>query len=516
MALGAILTIKAIGDRDWVQIYNEIYGRDLEGIEGGRLFFGYAVDWVKDGGLNQDDAQFLVSAVSLNASFAYAVTASLEPKTEAKLSFQWGTTNLTYHLQALANRMCVVRGLQDEECIVVNIEVSNGRVSPIVHPFTCRESYHQHVCVGFMTNGSGLFGISGNEIIGPIRPAGEIGPTTGISVATGGTGSTYVIYYDIPGDYNYTTDERTIDEFDVADGEVVQSASSPRRRVVGYPYANNGNGFVRVYQEHDMRLTGYFKSSEDGFWSDGEDAFLQLGSDIEPQLDQEQNFGFQVSMGELNSSRFAASSLQTMIGAANDTVGLVSIYEYQNSGDWDLKKPWTILGSPLQGSTPNDEFGFSVKMSASGNRLVVGAPGGGGGSAGNGYVQVFAIKGSAIVPLGNKIIEKSADGEEIFHFGYAVAVDDDRGTRMAVAGETRTGSKVFVYDFSSQRGGSWTLVGTPISGGAPGCYAAGYQKSLSFNRAGNVLVVGDVGSGESENLGRARVFEYIVPPSFEQ
>jgi hypothetical protein len=28
-----------------------------------------------------------------------------------------------------------------------------------------------------MTNGSGLFGISGNEIIGPIRPAGEIGPT---------------------------------------------------------------------------------------------------------------------------------------------------------------------------------------------------------------------------------------------------------------------------------------------------------------------------------------------------
>jgi hypothetical protein len=257
-----------------------------------------------------------------------------------------------------------------------------------------------------------------------------------------------------------------------------------------------------------MTLTGYFKSSGSGFWSDGEAGFLQLGSDIEPQLDQEQNFGFQVSMGVLNSSRFAASSLQ-MIGA-NDTVGLVSIYEYQNSGGWDLTKLWTILGSPLQGSTPIDELGFSVEMSASGNRLVVGAPGGG-----NGYVQVFEIKGSAIVPLGNKIIQKSADGEEIFHFGFAVAVDDGGAgsTRMAVAGETRTASKVFVYDFSQGR--SWTLVGTPISGGAPGCYAAGYQKSLTINRAGNVLVVGDVGSSESENLGRARVFEYTVPPSFE-
>jgi hypothetical protein len=109
-------------------------------------------------------------------------------------------------------------------------------------------------------------------------------------------GSTYVIYSNIPRDYNYTTDERTYDEFDVADGEVVQSASSPRRRVVGYPYANNGNGFFRVYQDHDMTLTGYFKSSGSGFWSDGEAGFLQLGSDIEPQVDQEQNFGFQVSM----------------------------------------------------------------------------------------------------------------------------------------------------------------------------------------------------------------------------
>jgi hypothetical protein len=40
IALGGILTSKAIGDRDWVQTFNEIYGSDLEGNEGGRLFFG--------------------------------------------------------------------------------------------------------------------------------------------------------------------------------------------------------------------------------------------------------------------------------------------------------------------------------------------------------------------------------------------------------------------------------------------------------------------------------------------
>ena len=116
---------------------------------------------------------------------------------------------------------------------------------------------------------------------------------------------------------------------------------------------------------------------------------------------------------------------------ANSQRGYAKIYEWDGSS-------WNQLGAKLEGASNSDQFGFSVAMSNSGNRVAVGA-----------------------------------------------RYDDD-----AVNNYSNCGS-VSMYDWN---GGSWSQVGSQINGPS-----SNYQfgTSIALNGAGDRLVIGSYNSNRT-------------------
>ena len=173
-----------------------------------------------------------------------------------------------------------------------------------------------------------------------------------------------------------------------------------------------------------------------------------------------------------------------------------------------------------------DQFGASVSLSASGNRLAVGAPGDDGSyrqSSGAGAVRLFTFTDSAfsggklVATMGSGYVKKQSldlgswwlqadDG-----FGQAIAFNAD-GTRMAIGAPSDDGASngssstdygaVRLFTFTDGQFGGMTLqsiIGVGYSSGPAGknynpySVAPGiknFGKSLSFNAAGDRLAVG--------------------------
>jgi hypothetical protein len=161
---------------------------------------------------------------------------------------------------------------------------------------------------------------------------------------------------------------------------------------------------------------------------------------------------------------------------------------------------WTQVGADLDGDAANWGLGWSVALSASGDRLVAGAPGNG---SVTGRVKVFELVGGGWTQLGATLTDTH-------EFGDAVDISSD-GSTIAIsspsaAGSSRAGS-VQVYRLV---GAVWTQVGNTLQGTQVG---DNFGDGLSLSSTGTRIAVAapsDAAGGTSGGGGRGgrvRVFE---------
>jgi len=211
----------------------------------------------------------------------------------------------------------------------------------------------------------------------------------------------------------------------------------------------------------------------------------------------------------------SASGDTLVVGAASHDDG-----DDRNSGqvrvmDWDGVS-WNQRGADILGVNAGDWFGEAVDVSASGNRIAVGAifydgdreSGEFGCVSCKGQVRVFDWNndGRRWVQVGGDI---DGDNDNDYH-GSSVALSDD-GTILAVGapqtnapvGHPRRGA-VQVYRFE---GNVWTKIGQRIEGEAEGDRSG---SALSISSDGSTIAIGSsLNNGETELEGHVRVFDFI-------
>ena len=193
-------------------------------------------------------------------------------------------------------------------------------------------------------------------------------------------------------------------------GRSVSLSADGSRLAIGAP-ANDGNGFraghVRVYD-----------------WNGS--AWVQAGSDIDSEAALDE-FGYSVSLSA-DGSRLAIGAPAN--GGNGLLAGHVRVYDWNGSA-------WVQAGSDIDGEAVGDWFGSSVSLSADGSRLAIGAIaiGTGGINTSAGHVRVYDWNGTAWVQAGSDIDGDAADD----NFGYSVSLSAD-GNRLAIGARFNAGN----------------------------------------------------------------------------
>lgn len=168
--------------------------------------------------------------------------------------------------------------------------------------------------------------------------------------------------------------------------------------------------------------------------------------------------------------------------------GRVKVYRF-------LGNQWIQLGNTIFGTTGQDEFGFRVSLSATGNILAIG-------SYAKGEVKVFELINGVWNQLGNSLFGNS-QGDQ---FGYALSLSSN-GSHLAVGARHITLSNDkpgSAYVFEKQ-GSNWVLIGNPIVGLALADQAGA---SVAISQDGSKVAVGSTGNDDAgNNAGQVRVFE---------
>ncbi len=257
------------------------------------------------------------------------------------------------------------------------------------------------------------------------------------------------------------------------------SLSSDGNRVAVGAQLNDGNGtssgHVRVYQ-----LTN-------GSW-------LQLGADINGESAVDLS-GWSVSL--------SADGNRVAIGAyLNDGGGIlnsghVRIYEFSNGA-------WIQLGVDIDGRSVEEQSGYSVGLSADGNRVVLGAYLSDGNGVNSGSARVFEFANGDWVQLGNEIVGEHT----IDQAGWSVSISDN-GNRVAVGSRLNddggpNAGHVRIFEFNSN---DWIQLGSDIDGEAPEDL---FGHSVSLNADGTRVAVGGYeNDGNGIASGHTRIYEFV-------
>ena len=137
--------------------------------------------------------------------------------------------------------------------------------------------------------------------------------------------------------------------------------------------------------------------------------------------------------------------------ASNSNFGHVRVYTYNGNS-------WAQLGQDIDGETSGDQSGYSVSLSSDGGRLAIGAPYNDGNGSTSGHVRVYTYNGSSWIQLGQDI-DGEASGDQS---GYSVSMSAD-GNRVAIGARYNDGNGTYsghvrVYTFN----GSWVQLGQDI------------------------------------------------------
>ncbi len=251
-----------------------------------------------------------------------------------------------------------------------------------------------------------------------------------------------------------------------ADGSIV---------AIGAYKAEGYKGHVRVYQ------------NQSGTWT-------QIGSDIVGEANYDYS-GRSVSLS-------ADGSIVAIGASENDGNGSNSghVRVYQNQSG-----TWIQIGSDINGGAADDYFGRSVSLSADGSIVAIGATQDGGSGTWAGYVSVFQNISGTWTQVGSNIYSEATNNE----FGWSVSLSAS-GSVVAIGAPLNSNANGsysgHVRVYQNQRG-IWTQIGTDIDGEAAGDMSG---CSVSLNAAGSIVAIGALyNAGVGDDAGHVRVYQNI-------
>ncbi|WP_299557240.1 BspA family leucine-rich repeat surface protein [Seonamhaeicola sp.] len=256
------------------------------------------------------------------------------------------------------------------------------------------------------------------------------------------------------------------------------SLSSDGNRVAIGAQLNDGNGIdsghVRVYEMNS------------GSWT-------QVGADIDGE-DALDLSGWSVSL-DADGNRVAIGAYLNDGGGIFNS-GHVRIYEFTNGS-------WVQLGADIDGTSVEEQSGYSVGLSADGNRVVVGAYLSDGNGVNSGGAKVFEYVNGDWSLLGNEITGERA----IDQAGWSISISDD-GNRVAVGSRLNddggpNAGHIRVFEFNST---DWIQLGNDIDGEAAEDL---FGHSVSLNANGSIVAIGGYeNDGNGAASGHTRIFEF--------
>ncbi len=262
------------------------------------------------------------------------------------------------------------------------------------------------------------------------------------------------------------------DEF----GKSVSLSEDGNRVAIG-AHKNDGlgtnRGHVKVFAEVS------------GLW-------VQVGADIK-SLQDEGQFGTATSISA-DGKRVAISAPLYDGNGIND--GLVRVFQ-------EIGGVWTQIGPDILGEAPGDNSGYSVSLSANGNRVAIGAIANDDGGINSGHARVFEENAGSWIQVGSDLDgDASTDG-----FGNSVALSSD-GTYLAVGGSMNdnNGHNAGHVKIFEEIGGTWIQIGNAINGVAGELF--GFSVDLSGDGS-KVIVGAPLSDLSGSKNGVARVFENI-------
>ena len=254
---------------------------------------------------------------------------------------------------------------------------------------------------------------------------------------------------------------------------------------VGAPFRNNNAGEVQVFEYQSGTTWQLVGSAIDG--EDFEDAS-----------------GWSVALSS-NGQRVAIGGKGNPFSSPAQA-GQARVFEYNvcpGSGFPNFTYCWNQLGSTIESTIGNDKFATSIALSGTGNRLVVGAEGGG--SQGEGLVRVYDLSGSWNQAGGDLTGTSTAD-----KFGTSVSVSED-GSRVSVGASSTSEVTIHEWDASSQ---VWNTLCSTIE--SPVSFD-NFGASHAITDQGSMVVIGAPADDETaSNSGKVYVYQLSVPNSYRK
>ncbi len=160
---------------------------------------------------------------------------------------------------------------------------------------------------------------------------------------------------------------------------------------------------------------------------------------------------------------------------------------------------WTQEGNTIAGDTENEQFGWSISLSADGQILSIGRP-----YNNNGSVSIYENIDGTWTQIG-QALDGEEDGDT---FGCAVSTNAD-GSIVAIGAQysDSNGSDAGAVKVYKNQEGTWTQIGNSIVGDESNEHSG---VSLSINDDGTVVAIGaEYNSEGGLNAGAARIYENI-------
>lgn len=277
-------------------------------------------------------------------------------------------------------------------------------------------------------------------------------------------------------------------------GEHIQGIAPGDRASWSLDLSDDGNYIAVGTRTHDSN--GISDAGHVRIFNWNGTSWVQIGDELTGEAFGDL-FGIAVSISA-NGHRLAVSKIP---GTSPYPVSYVYIYEWNGSGWVQLGN--VIIGDPSEGYR---HFGYSLSIDASGSRLAIGTRFFSDGAMGIdlGAGQVFEFDGEEWVQIGQNLIGTDEDDQ----FGFSISISAD-GQRLAIGAPNNSdafslGGHVRVYQWMNDE---WQLMDAPITGQSFAEYS-GSAISLSGNGDRIAIGVPYKAFPFNNSIGEVRIFEW--------
>lgn len=281
-----------------------------------------------------------------------------------------------------------------------------------------------------------------------------------------------------------------------------------------FPTINFANGNPTVFPSSNANSVDYWtftiiKKAENKYNVLGEITRMtavqktQVGADIDGETAGDES-GTSVALNATGD--ILAVGARKNDGTGQTDIGSVRVYSWDHSS-------WNKIGSDIDGELAGDESGISVSLNAAGTRVAIGAHYNDGSGSNAGSVRIYDNINGTWTKVGSDIDGQSAGDE----FGISVSLNAS-GDKIAIGSihnspviqnpnnTTTTLTNAGCASVYQWNGVNWAKIGSNINGEAVGDEAG---ISVSLNAAGDRIAVGAHYNDESgNNAGSVRVYEW--------